>query len=356
MKILHCVYSGLGGGISVVFSLIEGNNNKLIKNEILFSGPKIYRDIKKKALNLNAKFDYIKTIKLLSFISYISILKKIINRKPNVILLHNFLIIPCIFYKIFFPLTKIIYINHTPINKFTYKDFIIRKLDLFINKFVCLNQEAYIFYKKKLKLQSSKISCITNGININFFSKSKFKKKNFKIGMACRVNSFYKKYNLIAESLLAKNIENLNINFSLAGNGEDLNNFKKKIKQLGLNKKIKLEGYLEEKKLKKWYNSLDLYIQASTGEGMSTSLLQAMSMKIPVIGSNVTGIKNILEKKKYLGLLFKNNIQDLSKKIEYFYFIRKKIRNKYIKTQHDYVLKNHDCKLMFKKYLSLINS
>jgi glycosyltransferase involved in cell wall biosynthesis len=79
-------------------------------------------------------------------------------------------------------------------------------------------------------------------------------------------------------------------------------------------------------------------------------------MKIPVIGSNVTGIKNILEKKKYLGLLFKNNIQDLSKKIEYFYFVRKKIRNKYIKTQHDYVLKNHDCKLMFKKYLSLINS
>ena len=357
MKILHLVYSGLGGGISVVFSLIEGNKNKLIKNEILFSGPRIYRDTKKKALNLNAKFDYVKTIKLLSFISYISILKKIINHKPNVILLHNFLIIPCILYKIFFPLTKIIYINHTPINKFTYKDFIIRKLDLFINKFICLNQEAFIFYKKVLKLQSSKISCITNGININFFSKSYLKKKKyFKIGMACRVNSFYKKYNLIAESLLSKNIKNLNIHFSLAGNGEDLNSFKKKIKQLGLNNKIRLEGYLEEKKLKKWYNSLDLYIQASTGEGMSTSLLQAMSMKIPVIGSNVTGIKNILGKQKYLGLLFKNNIEDLSKKIEYFYFLKKRIKIKYVKTQHDYVIKNHNCKLMFEKYLSLINT
>jgi glycosyltransferase involved in cell wall biosynthesis len=174
--------------------------------------------------------------------------------------------------------------------------------------------------------------------------------------MACRVNSFYKKYNLIAESLLSKNIKNLNIHFSLAGNGKDLNSFKKKIKQLGLNNKIRLEGYLEEKKLKKWYNSLDLYIQASTGEGMSTSLLQAMSMKIPVIGSNVTGIKNILGKKKYLGLLFKNNIKDLSKKIEYFYFLKKKIKIKYIKTQHDYVIKNHNCKLMFEKYLSLINA
>jgi glycosyltransferase involved in cell wall biosynthesis len=357
MKILHIVYSGLGGGISVVFSLIEGNKNKLINNEILFSGPKIYRDVKSKALELNAKFNYIKTIKLLSFLSYYSILKKIIHHKPNVILLHNFLIIPCILYKIFSPTTKLIYINHTPINKFVYKDFIISKFDFFINKFICLNKEAYIFYKKELKIQSSKISCISNGININFFSTSNFKKKNyFKIGMACRINSLYKKYNLIAESLSSKNLKNLNIQFSLAGNGEDLNNFKKKINKLKLDHKVKLEGYLEEKKLKKWYNSLDLYIQASTGEGMSTSLLQAMAMKIPVIGSNVTGIKNILGKKKYLGLLFNNNVQDLSEKVKYFYFLGKKTRIKYIKTQHDYILRNHDCKLMFKKYLNSINA
>jgi hypothetical protein len=55
MKILHLVYSGLGGGISVVFSLIEGNKNKLIKNEILFSGPRIYRDTKKKSTELKCK-------------------------------------------------------------------------------------------------------------------------------------------------------------------------------------------------------------------------------------------------------------------------------------------------------------
>jgi glycosyltransferase involved in cell wall biosynthesis len=174
--------------------------------------------------------------------------------------------------------------------------------------------------------------------------------------MACRINSLYKKYNLIAESLSSKNLKNLNIQFSLAGNGEDLNNFKKKINKLKLDHKVKLEGYLEEKKLKKWYNSLDLYIQASTGEGMSTSLLQAMAMKIPVIGSNVTGIKNILGKKKYLGLLFNNNVQDLSEKVKYFYFLGKKTRIKYIKTQHDYILRNHDCKLMFKKYLNSINA
>jgi glycosyltransferase involved in cell wall biosynthesis len=355
MKILHLVYSGLGGGMSVVFSLIEGNKNKLITNEILFSGPQIHNDIKYKTLELNTKFSYIKTIKLLSFFYYFSILIKIINHKPKVILLHNFLIIPCILYKIIFPKTIIIYINHTPINKFTLKDFIIRKCNLFINKFVCLNKEAYFFYKKKLQL--SKITYITNGININFFSQLNVKKnKFFKIGMACRVN-LHKKYSLIAHALLSKNIRDLNIKFSLAGDGEDLNNFREKIKKLNLyNNKIKLEGYLDEKKLKKWYNTLDLYIQASSGEGMSTSLLQAMSMKVPVIGSKVTGISNILGKKKYLGLLFNNNVQDLSKKIKYFYFLKKKIKIKFIKTQYNYVLKNHHCKLMFSKYLSIIDN
>jgi glycosyltransferase involved in cell wall biosynthesis len=120
------------------------------------------------------------------------------------------------------------------------------------------------------------------------------------------------------------------------------------------NNKIKLEGYLNEIKLKKWFESLDLYIQASSGEEMSTSLLQAMSMKVPVLGSDVIGINNFLCKDKYLGLLFKNNVSDLSTKIKYFYFLDKKIQNKYAVKQRKYILENHNCEIMFKSYLSLM--
>jgi glycosyltransferase involved in cell wall biosynthesis len=147
----------------------------------------------------------------------------------------------------------------------------------------------------------------------------------------------------------------LNIRFSLAGSGEDFFNIKNKVIELKLNNKIKLEGYLNEIKLKKWFESLDLYIQASSGEEMSTSLLQAMSMKVPVLGSDVVGINNFLCKYKYLGLLFKNNVTDLSKKIKYFYFLEKKIQNKYAIKQRQYILDNHNCEVMFKNYLSLIS-
>jgi glycosyltransferase involved in cell wall biosynthesis len=352
MEVLHLAYSGLGGTASVVFSLIEGDKKKILNNSILFTGPEINSDYKIKSIRLGIKFNYVRTIKYFYPIFFLSIIKKIIHCKPKIIFLHNYLIFECLFYKIFFPGTKIIYINHTPINNFTWRDRLIISLSLFINRIVTLNKKTYIFFKKKNKSNLSKVVLIPNGINTNFFSKLNTTKKSYyKIGMACRMNK-NKKYNLIIDSLLSKEIKDLNIKFSIAGTGNDFYNIKNKIKRLELKDKIKLEGYLNEVKLKKWFESLDLYVQASSGEGMSTSLLQAMSMKIPVIGSNVTGIKDFLEKKKYLGRLFENNTTDLSKKIKYFYFLNIKTRNKFIKRQYNYIIKNHNCKKMFLDYFS----
>ena len=50
--------------------------------------------------------------------------------------------------------------------------------------------------------------------------------------------------------------------------------------------------------MKLWYKKLNLYVHATNGEGMSISILEAMSMKIPVIGSNVMGVNNFLNEKK----------------------------------------------------------
>jgi len=356
MKALHLLFSGTGGSASVVFSIIEGDKKKFLNNEIIFTGPKICTDYKIKCSQLSTNFSYIKTIKYISFLSYYLILKKIIDYRPKIIFLHNFLIVPTILYKIIFRKKKIIYIIHTPLNKLSWREYTTIRLSVFINKIICLNEETYIFLKNKFKKKSAKFILIPNGINTNYWSSKISKKKNyFKIGMACRVNE-HKKYDLIIKSLLLKNINNLNIRFSLAGDGENYNNLKREIKKMNLNNKIKLEGYLKEWELKKWYKTLDLYIQATSGEGMSISLLQAMSMKIPVMGSEVTGIKNFLCKKKYLGFLFKNNTSDLSKGIKYFYYLSNKIRKKFIITQYDYIINNHDSKKIFLKYFSQIKN
>ena len=38
MKVLHLVYSGMGGATNLVFSVVEGDKSKKLKQKILFSG------------------------------------------------------------------------------------------------------------------------------------------------------------------------------------------------------------------------------------------------------------------------------------------------------------------------------
>lgn len=354
MKVLHLVYSGMGGATNLVFSVVEGDKSKKLNQRILFSGPNFFKSNKSRSIKLKVKFNWIKTLKFFQYLSYLSILKNIFFFKPEVIILHNYLIIPCLIYKLIFKKTKIIYVNHKYIKGIDWRDLFILKFIIFIDKIVVLNKETQNSFKKNFNISSDKIKLIQNGININFFKEFKKTKKNyFKIGMACRVNKL-KKYDLIMNSLLTKEIKDLNIQFSLAGTGEDLENFRERIEKNKVNHKIKLEGSMDEIKLKKWYNSLDLYVQASVGEGMSMSILEAMSMKVPVIGSNVTGINSIVGKKIYLGKLFNNNVKDLSNKIKYFYFLKKKNKINYINTQYKYIKNNCNSENLFEKYFSTI--
>ena len=349
IRVLHLVYSNMGGASSVVFSLIEADKKKSLDQSILFTGPKFSKYFSTKCKKLMIKSRWIRTIKYFFFISYISTFNQIIKFKPDVILLHNYNFIPCIFYKIFFQSVKIIYVNHKALNLIDFKDMMMKYFHIFLDKLVFINKESYLFAKKNFKISSHKILLIKNGINIDFFNSTFVKKKNvFTIGMACRVNKL-KCYDLIASALNSDLLKKYNIQFTLAGDGEDLSEFKIRIKDLGIKKKIKFVGNLNEINLKKWYSQLDLYIQASLGEGAPISLIQAMSMGVPVIGSRVTGTIEIL-KKRNVGLLFDNNVENLAKKIKYFFFLHKNKKIKYIKAQRKYIVLNHDYKKMFKKY------
>jgi glycosyltransferase involved in cell wall biosynthesis len=66
----------------------------------------------------------------------------------------------------------------------------------------------------------------------------------------------------------------------------------KLIDKLGLNSKIDLTGY--QKNSKAYYKKFDIFMLSSHYEGLPYSLLEAMSMGIPSIGTNVVGIKDLI--------------------------------------------------------------
>lgn len=85
----------------------------------------------------------------------------------------------------------------------------------------------------------------------------------------------------------------------------------------GFDEHIRFWGNLPNDKLPDVYAIANIYVIASWFEGTPKTLLEAMYNGLPIIGSNVNGINNIIFDRKN-GLLFeKNNNLQLSEQIKY---------------------------------------
>ena len=171
--------------------------------------------------------------------------------------------------------------------------------------------------------------------------------------MSSRINN-NKYHELVIDAFNSKEIRNKNIYCYFAGEGEKIEYLKKKVKSFFLSKKIIFLGNLNENKLNNFYKKLDLYIQASKGEVLSISMLEAFNYQVPVLGSNVEGINNLLIPNKKIGILFNNNKKSLLKKIIFFYKLNSKKKLKYSKSQKEYFFKNFTSKIMFNGYNKLV--
>ena len=122
----------------------------------MFIGPKFNKYFSIKCKKLKIKYDWIPTIKFIYFFSLITSFIKIRKYKPDIIMVHNYYIVPCIFYKIFFQRVEIIYVNHTPANLLNYKDMMMKYFHSFLSKLIFLNRETFNFAKKNFNISKKK--------------------------------------------------------------------------------------------------------------------------------------------------------------------------------------------------------
>jgi glycosyltransferase involved in cell wall biosynthesis len=95
-----------------------------------------------------------------------------------------------------------------------------------------------------------------------------------------------------ANSVIRKNRK---IVFLVVGDGPDLNSVRLEIKRLGIESNFRLVGFVSDQDLPSYYNSADLFVLPSkSGEGLPLVVLESMASGLPVIATNVGGIKEIL--------------------------------------------------------------
>tara|TARA_Y100001954_G_C15797987_1_gene598608 strand:+ start:1190 stop:2299 length:1110 start_codon:yes stop_codon:yes gene_type:complete len=120
-----------------------------------------------------------------------------------------------------------------------------------------------------------------------------------------------------------------------------------------LNKNVIYLG--ESNDIKKHLSNSKCLVLPSYGEGFSNVLLEAGSMELPLITTNVPGCREIVIN-KFNGLLCKpRNVLHLTKKIELFINLSNKEKLFLGKNSRKHIVKNFSKKHIVNKYLSLLN-
>ena len=110
------------------------------------------------------------------------------------------------------------------------------------------------------------------------------------------------------------------INFLIIGDGELLEEIKKSISEISL-KNINLVG--SKKNIYDYLYKSDIYLSTSLYEGLPLSILEAMSVGLPIVASNVTGNLDTIEHGKS-GYLY-----ELKNVIQAVRYIKKLANDKY---------------------------
>ena len=89
--------------------------------------------------------------------------------------------------------------------------------------------------------------------------------------------------------------KNPRIMFLAVGKGPDSDNVKLKIQELGLETNFRLAGFVSDEDLPFYYNAADMFVLPSkSGEGLPLVALEAMACAIPVVATDVGGIREVL--------------------------------------------------------------
>jgi glycosyltransferase involved in cell wall biosynthesis len=91
--------------------------------------------------------------------------------------------------------------------------------------------------------------------------------------------------------------ENPHLVYLVIGKGPDFEDVKTKVSQLGIEKNFLLAGFVADEDLPAYYNASDFFILPSkSGEGLPLVALEAMASGLPVVATDVGGIREVMQK------------------------------------------------------------
>ncbi|HUC90002.1 MAG TPA: glycosyltransferase [Patescibacteria group bacterium] len=172
-----------------------------------------------------------------------------------------------------------------------YKRFVLKHVLRSAGAVVVFTEDQRTAFSQRYGVAISKIEVIPNGVEEKFYSDT--------------LRSLHKKTRLlfVGRLELQKNLPQLlralkgvseQFETTLVGEGSLEGDLKALVKELKL-KNVKFVGRADGQKLLNYYKDADIFVLPSELEGMPLVLLEAMAMGLPIVATDVTGTRDVVE-------------------------------------------------------------
>lgn len=197
---------------------------------------------------------------------------------------------------------------------FPKKSFLHKKIIKFVLQRADKITTTSLFMKQELgKYTQKEIVVIPFGVDTTLFSPGR-KEDRFTIVCTKALEKIYGIEYLIKAFLLVQREIN-GVKLVLIGEGKEKLNLEHLVKKFGLNDKVSFTGQLEQSQVAEAIKKSHLLVIPSLKESFGVSALEGSACQIPIVASDIPGLRETLVPNK-TGLLFKTgSSEDLAKQI-----------------------------------------
>lgn len=141
------------------------------------------------------------------------------------------------------------------------------------------------------------------------------KKKKYCILCIGSLAQMYKSPDVVLQSIKELKEMEVNCHLNWLGSGRYIEDMKRLALKLVINDRVNFTGYISErKKMLSYYDEADIFVLVSRTEGLPRVIIEAMARGLPVIGTRVGGIPELVEDDM---LIERNDSRGLTRKILY---------------------------------------
>ena len=191
--------------------------------------------------------------------------------------------------------------------------------NFFVSHFISVSKDLESWLIETVSIPTQKITQIYNGVNTQRFSikNRKNQSKNIVIGTVGRLQAEKDQATLIkAFELLKKENTEKEINLHIIGDGPDREKLDVLVNKMDMTHAVIFHGKCDN--IPVLMTELDVFVLPSLGEGISNTILEAMSCGLPVVATNVGGNPELVTENISGYLVPSNNPNEMAKAIQQY--------------------------------------